>query len=950
MTSFKYKTRGGSNPQGKPRVYFCCHPNDFEKYFDLIANELLSKQNCSVWYVDGPLEQNAEYFDSLRQMQLFVMPVTSALLSTENVALDIDFKFAIENHIPVLPLMQEGGLEELFNKKCGDLQFLDKNNADTTAISYDEKLEKYLGSVLIEDELAEKVRDAFDAYVFLSYRKKDRRHAQELMRLIHQKEFCRDIAIWYDEFLTPGENFNDSIKEALEKSGLFVLTVTPNLVNETNYIMTTEYPMAKQAGKPVLPAEVVPTDKKQLNAAYEGIPTCTDAHNDIALTDALIDAVSKMAKKENDSSPEHNYFIGLAYLGGIDVEVDYSRALMLIKSAADAGLIEAQKKLVSMYLEGCGVARNFDSAILWQQKVVDQLKAQVNDCESAKKYAEEAFGLGDILKNCAKTSEALKVYSALLETSEVFFERYRSYHFVRVKAALLLCIGDIYKYNGNVNLAQKHYEEALHMYEVYKEEARFAKTILFLMAGRVGEISLSAGDYNKAKKYFELAVELCEKMSETDMVFNKHAMLSVAYNNLAIVFEHQLDLSSAINVVKDAINEAKLAIEILGAVDTYNYYFTAVIHLSNIYSRNLQDDLALQALDGLKNLCIEVYEKTGQIEVKRYLARVYKNIAQCSHIDFARTKENYDHSLNLYIELVEETQSYADKVCLIKVCCAMGHFLNAEKAKTTLAMKYYEKAFALIENIGINCFADDDLIAVEDCFSGIGSIYHLKGEYQKARDSFLNAIIAAQKRDKGDMEHQYRVAYEHMKVAETFYMELEREKSLQYYFKAAEICKKIVDFENSDKVMGLLSACYDWIGIISKLKKDFDEAERFYKMSHEINCRLVENNPSYNNRRNVALHGFKIGEVAESRGDALVAAKCYRECIQMCLGLSREFSFRQCYADLAAAYYQLSRVEDKKCNLQKAYSIMAQLVEQFPDVSLYSELKRIYKKDLDECD
>ena len=28
----------------------------------------------------------------------------------------------------------------------------------------------------------------------------------------------------FDEVLTPGENFNDSIKEALQKSGLFVLS------------------------------------------------------------------------------------------------------------------------------------------------------------------------------------------------------------------------------------------------------------------------------------------------------------------------------------------------------------------------------------------------------------------------------------------------------------------------------------------------------------------------------------------------------------------------------------------------------------------------------------------------------------------------------------------------------------------------------------------------------
>ena len=201
------------------------------------------------------------------------MPVTTNLLCTANDALDVDFKFAMEHHIPVLPLMQEPGLEELFNKKCGELQFLDKNKIDETAISYEEKLEKYLSSVLIGDELAEKIRAAFNAYVFLSYRKKDRKYAQELMRLIHKNDFCRDITIWYDEFLTPGENFNDSIKDALQKSGLFVLAVTPNLVNETNYIMTTEYPMAREEGKPILPAELVPTDREQLFEKYKDIPT-----------------------------------------------------------------------------------------------------------------------------------------------------------------------------------------------------------------------------------------------------------------------------------------------------------------------------------------------------------------------------------------------------------------------------------------------------------------------------------------------------------------------------------------------------------------------------------------------------------------------------------------------------------------------------------------------------
>ena len=39
----------------------------------------------------------------------------------------------------------------------------------------------------------------------------------------------------------------------LQKSDLFALVVTPNLVNEVNYVMTTEYPAAVEQKKPVLP-------------------------------------------------------------------------------------------------------------------------------------------------------------------------------------------------------------------------------------------------------------------------------------------------------------------------------------------------------------------------------------------------------------------------------------------------------------------------------------------------------------------------------------------------------------------------------------------------------------------------------------------------------------------------------------------------------------------------
>ena len=50
MMQLQYKTRGMSDPKGKPKVYFSCHPADFEEAFPLISEDLLRHANCAVWY------------------------------------------------------------------------------------------------------------------------------------------------------------------------------------------------------------------------------------------------------------------------------------------------------------------------------------------------------------------------------------------------------------------------------------------------------------------------------------------------------------------------------------------------------------------------------------------------------------------------------------------------------------------------------------------------------------------------------------------------------------------------------------------------------------------------------------------------------------------------------------------------------------------------------------
>ena len=267
MASVLWRTKGNSNPSGKPRVYFTCHPEDFEKYCGRICDDIWKTHDCAIFYTANMSEviEEQDKETDLGSNNLFVVPVTFRLLTQPCRAMDVDLAYAMENHIRILPFVMEDHPDQSFydkySEKFGKRQYLHPNSGDDTELPYEEKLKQNLESALISGKMAQRIREAFDAYVFLSYRKKDRRYANELMRLIHKNPECRDVAIWYDEFLGAGEDFEKNIDTALEKSKLFALLVTPSLLEyqengKPNFVMEKEYPAACRAGKMILPAEM----------------------------------------------------------------------------------------------------------------------------------------------------------------------------------------------------------------------------------------------------------------------------------------------------------------------------------------------------------------------------------------------------------------------------------------------------------------------------------------------------------------------------------------------------------------------------------------------------------------------------------------------------------------------------------------------------------------------
>ena len=533
---FLCKTRGKYGLDHKARVYFTCHPADFDRSFGMVTETILSAQDCAIYYTaDMNAAEDTMYtYAELGRMNLFVIPVTYRLLTEDCRAFSRDLAYAKVQNIPILPIMLETGIDEEYSRPeaFGERQYLSPYATETTGLSYEEKLKKYLSSVLVDEELAKRVRSAFDAYIFLSYRKKDRAYADTLMRLIHKNPECRDIAIWYDEFLTPGESFRENIFKVLERSDLFALLVTPSLLEDGNFVMQEEYPAARDAGKPILPMEMTQTDREALRAGYRDIPEPADPLSDESFRERLLTSLSRIAVTENDSDPEHNFLIGLAYLEGIDVEIDRERAISLITRAAEDGLLEAMQKLYEMYDEGKGVPLDYRKAVVWAERIVEHYKAQLGE-----EHPKTLCALGSL----AITYSDLGDFQRALPIKEKVYEA-RSRIFGEEHPDTLVALGnlassydDIGDHRRALPLKERVYETRARL---LGEEAPGTLTALGNLAYSYSEL----GDFRRA-------LPLKEKVYEARLrIWGEEAPATLsALNNLATTYgdlgEHHKELA-----------------------------------------------------------------------------------------------------------------------------------------------------------------------------------------------------------------------------------------------------------------------------------------------------------------------------------------------------------------------------------------------------------------------
>ena len=639
MFEIGYETRGGFRPNPSQEfIYVLGLKKDLEGFMREFAPLCLDKFDSAILYNTAPSEHTRkELEDFFSEISLVVALISKDFLTTDNNERTSELAYALNKGIQILPVMIEDGLEAMFNEMVAPLHTISKFRKDDS--TYEEALYNGLLNSLLGAEVKEEIKEAFSGRVFLSYRKKDRGYAKKLIEIIRSNDDFLDFALWFDDYLVPGKNFDVAILNEIEKSDIFALTVTDNLFNEDNYVIQHEYPEAKRLSKTVFPVDFNTSDeyKNQIPDAIESV-----RKRDITLK--LGEIISKLTLKEQ--TPQHKYLIGLAYLSGIEVEKNTALALRLLEESASEKYLPAQKELVKIYRYGKGVKVDKKKALRKQSIVLDNFE------------------------------EEQKISS---ENIEEYLIEVLNFHFIAKEG------GDSF---SSVNLLKSVADKFMSLSKTGSENA---KSLINKIIYEIG-FSLVRLKPIEAEDYLEKALKGC-KNEKNVLGIRKEAII---YSNLGYIYLKKGESKKAERYMLKAFEKFSSLIKLAPGVESLRDFGGICCYLSELYNK-LKLNKAKKYIELFEKTFNDLYEITRDLEDLYNLGISYEK-----HGDYYKNKNDlklgikyYAGAKRVYSELLDKNDDYRYRKALATVLRRGSELLDAND-ETEGAYGGYKQCYDLL--------------------------------------------------------------------------------------------------------------------------------------------------------------------------------------------------------------------------------------------------------------
>jgi len=802
----KYLSNVQDSAQSHYKIFCNFHKKD-SAHFQKIKNDIFEICNCSLFYYDNEAETDdkSELEFEISRSNLYLLIVSS------NVLFDPDFNkqsfdTAIKNNIPVLPILVENGIETYFNEKFGNIQCISTclEMIDPSAVPYTVKLQNFLTQTLSLSFDINTLRQSFDASIFLSYRKKDRKYAQNLLDVIHQSDELKNIAIWYDEFLVPGEDFNDSIKSEIENSAIFVLMVTPSILEGENYIKIIEYPVAHSLNKTILPVEMVITNANRLKSDYPDLPETISSSATEQLKDTIKNTLKKNGIAIRDRTVERDFFIGYAFLKGLYVEKNTSVALDLINNSANAGFHDAIATLVSIYKYGDGCEVDTEKAAEWQNKYITQLLDNFKNSptkENAEAVLDSYKELSDIFvrgKNTVAAADAFMEIVSFLNRSPFKDDIFTKIHSAEAyESAARLFISD-----GNYTKARYTYiEKAIEL----RKEIYSSHSIKNAVIDLICIYLLLAECQSESDDIIGLKTTIKIELKEIGSALLDYGSSSVPVESLQFLQKVLFGLSSIgkycnqLNMSHQAFIYIGAAVNLAKEVNIkYNNLITNMLAY-NAFKIDGQQHISINVENHLKvaetsftdalAVALSMADKSETAETALIVAESYLNLARIKHKlkDYDTAMENLKTAISSYREIFETINTIPTKQKLYK-----SYYIASE---IYADFKQTEEALLMLESgLEIN----DEIVKTSTL-----SIYKLemaealklKGDLLKKQWEFDEAVLCYEKRHKLIMDGAHKNAHIFL-IAESYETLISAHKSVGNINEAGKLTSELTAFKN----------------------------------------------------------------------------------------------------------------------------------------------------------
>lgn len=661
--------------------------------------------DCVVSWIESPEAgiDEKSLRNELQDSQALVLWVTKEWLEAARAGsapdkLPLEIKLAQELHTPILPIATHNELLPEFTRLVGHIHGIAKADPE-----YRTKLKAQLETFLGSEELNQEIRDnAFSATVFLSYRKMDIDEARKFMKALHDLKEFEAVSIWYDNFLTAGQNFDEEIEKALTDSDGFVLLVTPNLAAKGNYVQEVEYPMASKKKKPVVCVETLATDLAQFTKLFPG----TEIVVPLDSPDALRDAFRNKLSLENR---DNLYLLGMAYLRGIGVERDFERAIRLLEVAANecskSGL-KAANQLADIYENGISTSIHYTNALAWRKKVAahSEKLLGLEHPDTATSYN----NIAGVYSKQGDYTRAVEWYQKALVVDEKVFGKKHPY-----TATSYNNIAGVYESLGDCARALELYQKALAVREkvLGKEHPSTATSY-----NNIALVYTYQGDYTRALEWYQKSLLVLEKF-----LGKEHPNTAKTYNNIALVYNHLGDYTRAMEWLQKAlvIDEKVLGKEHPSTAITYN-------GIATIYGSQKKHDCALEWHQ--KALAIE--EKVLGKEHPN-IASTYNNIAVVYNHqrDYARSLEWFLKALPILEDVLGKEHLFTATTYynIADVYMRQGDYVRA--------LEWHLNALAIREKI-----LGEKNPETASSYNNIAAVYFHQGDYASALEWFQKAL------------------------------------------------------------------------------------------------------------------------------------------------------------------------------------------------------------------